>query len=405
MRFVFANFAVAVWTSGLERSSRPIIESTFGTYRDRLLFTLFRDACTPKPTAENAYGTEKNLQVIFDRYPESFHSVNTIIIDDSPDKCSHPDLALCPIAFNNSMAQSSDDGLLRAIEVLKEVLRLDSHIPLISAAEERLLARHLRQEEEVEAAAATAAAVLASTTATTTDTVDVDQPKLEEVHLWKSRLCCANLQSKCAEGNQCKFSHEDDDGRPCSRKWQCSLHGKRWGVVMAEEQSNTKRHSSLGKKAENKRSKRRSSTYDTAPEWATGTTGSSHTGIPSLDAEIEQQQKQKEQLQGKSTQQRRGMAQVRSSLMSNSGSVGGAPQHRDPIQKLQSSGPHGVTQSRSGGRLASFPATAQPSGTRSSGQLGFSSSQLSNSSTIHLVADRSDGTSLLRQLKSATRTE
>jgi hypothetical protein len=250
LKFVFSNFVVAVWTSGLQRSSNPIIEHVFGSYRDLLLFTLFRDSCVPKATPENPYGTEKNLQTIFDRYPLSFHAVNTIIIDDSPDKCSHPDIALCPVPFKDPVAQSQDDGLLATIETLRQVLQLDSGVPLILAAEERLhrLAEEQEQQQqkkEVSAPSSTAATASASpvtdaagmpaSAPVRSSPEEFEVPAdMEEVELWKTRLCCENLQGKCTRGEKCPFSHEPDDGRPCSRKSNCRHHGSRWPKTSEE---------------------------------------------------------------------------------------------------------------------------------------------------------------------------
>lgn len=258
LKFVFSNFVVAVWTSGLQRSSNPIIEHVFGSYRDLLLFTLYRDACVPKATAENPYGTEKNLQTIFDRYPLSFHAVNTIIIDDSPDKCSHPDIALCPVPFKDPVGQSQDNGLLETMETLRQVLLLDSGAPLILAAEERLhrLAEQQAQERQQQAAAAPAQAERSSTTPPSVNAgaspSSVNEPphspdnteaptEMEEVELWKTRLCCDNLQGRCTRGSKCPFSHDPDDGRPCSRKDHCRHHGSRWPKTSEEAAYEAKR--------------------------------------------------------------------------------------------------------------------------------------------------------------------
>ncbi|CAC9543963.1 conserved hypothetical protein [Leishmania infantum JPCM5] len=335
LKFVFSNFVVAVWTSGLQRSSNPIIDHVFGNYRDLLLFTLFRDACMPKPSAENPYGTEKNLQVIFDRYPHSFHSVNTIIIDDSPDKCSHPDIALCPIPFKDPVAQMQDEGLLQTMEVLKEVLLLDSGVPLILAAERRLeqLAKQQQQqqdhpvgeeraqEQRPSKVSAPTAAASASATAPAGPVAGAsvfgshEAPlDMEEVELWKTRLCCDQLQGKCLRGDQCPFSHDADDGRPCSRKSGCRQHGSRWPKTREEvqleeqrrearkamrqryEKTQQQREAHLRQpqkppRQSNRASNRRRGGADDGAEWATETTGFSHTGDPMYDNMIDQQRR------------------------------------------------------------------------------------------------------------------
>ncbi|CCW69375.1 unnamed protein product [Phytomonas sp. Hart1] len=229
LKFVFSNFVVAVWTSGLERSSNLIIDSVFDGYQDRLLFKLYRDACVPRPTAENPFGTLKNLQKIFDAYPKSFHSVNTIIVDDSPCKCSHPDIALCPVPFNDPEAQRQEDGLKKAIATLQEVLNSDSPTPLIRVAKPRLgslvpvevsdppIQTGEGEEEEREGA-----------TEASSD--------LEQVNVWRTRLCCQHLRC-CCERENCRFSHDPDDGkRPCSLKNHCTRgHASRWSTSAVEE--------------------------------------------------------------------------------------------------------------------------------------------------------------------------
>ncbi|CCW62013.1 unnamed protein product [Phytomonas sp. EM1] len=244
LKFAFSNFVVAVWTSGLERSSNLIIESVFDGYQDRLLFKLYRDACVPRPTEESPFGTLKDLQKVFDAYPKSFHSVNTIIVDDSPCKCSHPDIALCPIPFKDANAQREDDGLLEAIETLQEVLDSDSHAPLIRAAEGRL-ARLARQEQVEESCLPMSGA---GGCPPTQSEAGVSRPgaergggpedrgvQLEQVNLWKSRLCCQHLRGCCRHEN-CRFSHDPDDGkRACSSKNYCMHgHASRWVTTVAD---------------------------------------------------------------------------------------------------------------------------------------------------------------------------
>ncbi|KEG13281.1 hypothetical protein DQ04_01101020 [Trypanosoma grayi] len=261
--FVMNNFVVAVWTSGLERTSNPIIEKVFDNYQDRLLFKLYRDACTMRPTPDKPYRTIKNLQRIFDAYPKSFHAVNTIIVDDSPDKCSHPDIALCPVPFVDPEKQIDDDGLAMATEVLKEVLRSESHAPLIRASEERLVAlaakeKRDRLEEQKQHEEAKKEVPLAATAASSSNNnsdsndnngttvgggaVTPDNEKdssmkheaakiseLPETFLWATRLCCDYISGSCTR-KDCRFSHDADDGeRPCSRKGFCRRgHARRW---------------------------------------------------------------------------------------------------------------------------------------------------------------------------------
>lgn len=211
--FVMNNFVVAVWTSGLERTSNPIIEKVFDGYQDRLLFKLYRDACTVVPTDDKPYRTIKNLQRIFDAYPKSFHAVNTIIVDDSPDKCSHPDIALCPVPFNDPERQLNDDGLALATEVLREVLRVESNAPLINASEERLLALAVRENAGARKKRPGGA----------------NSSGLPETLLWTTRLCCDHISGRCSSDG-CRFSHDADDGkRPCSQKSSCLRgHAHRW---------------------------------------------------------------------------------------------------------------------------------------------------------------------------------
>lgn len=236
LRFAFENFAVGVWTSGLRRSCDPIIESVMGEYKNRLLFTYYRDKCVPAPTPENEFGTKKNLKFIFDMYPDSFHSVNTIIIDDSPEKCSHPDIALCPVPFKDPATQRNDEGLKKVITVLEEVLALNSHFPLIRAAEERLA--RMRQEQQPDPQRPAVHSAEGSPVASGGATASVHSPsdasgtdeQLAEVNLWSYRLCCDYLQGSCTNGDRCHFRHDADDGvSPCSRKGTCTKgHAKRW---------------------------------------------------------------------------------------------------------------------------------------------------------------------------------
>lgn len=215
LKFALTNFVVSVWTSCEERNGKQIIEDLLEDDRDRLLFTFFRGDCTPNPTVDRPFGTVKNLQRIFDKWPESFHAVNTVIVDDSPDKCSHPDIALCPPAFSGIAEQPEDDGLLHTIDVLTRVLATDSLDPLIEAAEER------RQRV---AAQAPPPAVPCASVSSSSPTKAVDIMRILKD---KQVLCCQSSFGKCTFGSKCKFAHLDDGFLPCSRGTRCSRHSDR----------------------------------------------------------------------------------------------------------------------------------------------------------------------------------
>lgn len=212
--FAFKNFAVGVWTSGLQRTCEPIIESVMGEYKHRLLFVFFRDKCELTPTPDNKYGTKKHLKYIFSMFPDSFHSVNTIIIDDSPEKCSHPDIALCPAPFNKPSQQKDDEGLKEVISVLKEVLEINSHFPLIRAAE-----RRLSRLADIEGAACPELTNIPSASSSLLKKYDNQDKENASSHC----LCCYFItQGKCKFGASCHYRHVPDDGvSPCSQRAAC----------------------------------------------------------------------------------------------------------------------------------------------------------------------------------------
>ena len=112
LKFIFEHFLVAVWTSGVQKNADVIIKDLFGPdrnhgvdYSKRLLFCWYRDKTTPNPTPDKPHGTIKDLSKIFDAFPASFHAANTIIVDDSPEKCTHPSISLCPTAFTEDDAR------------------------------------------------------------------------------------------------------------------------------------------------------------------------------------------------------------------------------------------------------------------------------------------------------------
>ena len=142
LAFLFRNFVVAVWTSSMEANGRRIIEEVFGPrYGPKLCFTWFRDKCTKQSEAavaagssSNPYGTIKDLTTVWTAFP-SFDSRNTVIVDDSRDKCSHPSNSVCPSQFIGEGEQIiADEGLLHATTLLTEVLERNSLLPVTSQA-------------------------------------------------------------------------------------------------------------------------------------------------------------------------------------------------------------------------------------------------------------------------------
>jgi hypothetical protein len=134
--YLFKHFMVGVWTSCIEENGRGIIQSTFGEeLQARLLFSLFRDACTPHPTRDNRYGTMKDLRRVW-ALPQlggCFGPADTIHIDDSPEKVSHPQNALCPTPFvgtQDGACIDDDAGLPELIEQLRKVVAAKSLAPL-----------------------------------------------------------------------------------------------------------------------------------------------------------------------------------------------------------------------------------------------------------------------------------
>lgn len=232
LKFALTNFVVAVWTSCEERNGRQIVDDLFSDDRDRLLFCLYRGDCTPNPTPDRPFGTTKNLQRIFDRWPESFHAVNTVIVDDSADKCSHPDIALCPSQFSGLSEQPDDDGLLSTIAVLEKVLADDSLDPLIEAA-----AEHRKQLQEAEGrrqgsgvvccveAALSAVALTSLPNESATAVSAATMKSMED----KRILCCQHFSEDrvCRYGAQCKFAHTDDGRAACNRGTKCRRHSHR----------------------------------------------------------------------------------------------------------------------------------------------------------------------------------
>jgi len=90
--FLHGHFALAVWTSAKPRNARALVDVLFPPHVKRsLLFVWGQNECkvhVPKgmrPSYENITYI-KSLHKVWDTYP-LWNQYNTLIIDDSPDKC------------------------------------------------------------------------------------------------------------------------------------------------------------------------------------------------------------------------------------------------------------------------------------------------------------------------------
>ncbi len=150
LQFLIKNFVVAVWSSCIPANGEAIVEKCFGNLKKRLQFCWFREECTPHPTPDNPYGTIKDLTKIWSKFPNSFSETNTIIIDDSPEKCSHPKNAFCPYTYGG-LKEGSDDNLMQVMQVLRQVLDADSLEPVRLAMTLSAPPTHCREEDEDDA--------------------------------------------------------------------------------------------------------------------------------------------------------------------------------------------------------------------------------------------------------------
>jgi hypothetical protein len=139
--FLLRNFVVGVWSSCVRSNGEAIVRDVFGPLESQLLFAMFRDECTPCPTPTNPHATVKDLNQLWMRYPQSFDQSNTIIIDDSDEKCSHRFNALCPTPFNEEEMAGARIGLAEVMDTLRVVAAsnsLDALRPLMLRRSELL---------------------------------------------------------------------------------------------------------------------------------------------------------------------------------------------------------------------------------------------------------------------------
>jgi len=90
LRWADQNFCVAVWTSAKLKTARQLVEHLFPEdVRNRLLFLWGQDRCQQAdiPSTESCVPLfYKDLKRVWEEFP-LWSSHNTIIVDDSPEKC------------------------------------------------------------------------------------------------------------------------------------------------------------------------------------------------------------------------------------------------------------------------------------------------------------------------------
>ena len=86
LRYLFATYRVAVWTSNIKANADAIVALLFTPeQREQLLFVWAREQCVEGPN----YTSFKHLSRIFEQYND-YNMNNVLIVDDSADKIVGP---------------------------------------------------------------------------------------------------------------------------------------------------------------------------------------------------------------------------------------------------------------------------------------------------------------------------
>lgn len=113
LRYLFATYRVAVWTSNIKANADAIVALLFSPEQiEQLEFVWAREQCVEGPN----YTSFKHLERVFEQYPQ-YNANNVLIVDDSADKIVGPKECHYHIKSWQPLIYS-DDELLSLISYL-----------------------------------------------------------------------------------------------------------------------------------------------------------------------------------------------------------------------------------------------------------------------------------------------
>lgn len=103
LTFLDEHFCLAVWTSAKTKTAKQLVQQLFPTpIAQRLLFVWAQNRCTTNTLVGQSDDDPlfvKQLDRVWKEYP-LWNPFNTLLLDDSPDKCPFPRNALHPPSMN-----------------------------------------------------------------------------------------------------------------------------------------------------------------------------------------------------------------------------------------------------------------------------------------------------------------
>lgn len=107
LRFLDANFCLAIWTSAKSKTARKLVSALVPKDIERkFLFVWAQHNCTAETATEGTV-FKKDLQKVWAMYP-LWNETNTVIVDDSPQKCDRPENSLHPPSLNGIGDDNAD---------------------------------------------------------------------------------------------------------------------------------------------------------------------------------------------------------------------------------------------------------------------------------------------------------
>ena len=85
LRFVFAHFDLAVWTSAARHNAASLVSLVFGEDEPRLKFVYDQSRCEAIATGDKKPLFRKDLAAVWSNFP-AYNQTNTILVDDSDAK-------------------------------------------------------------------------------------------------------------------------------------------------------------------------------------------------------------------------------------------------------------------------------------------------------------------------------